>query len=160
MTRHPAGRGLEIGNVLHHYGHAGHRVIDKYEVAPHVDNLDVVDLDGQFDWIVAVSTLEHVGWEEVPREPEKVERAVDRIRACLAPGGRAFLTCPVGQNPYLDELIRANRLQPEHEGFLERHAGGSHWHEVDEQAGRSARDAPPPGAYADLLWIAEFGPHG
>ena len=46
-------------------------------------NLDVLDLDdlGPFDLIVAVSTLEHVGRDESPRDPR---RRPARWRPCAS----------------------------------------------------------------------------
>src|SRR3954451_22447894 len=40
LDAHPV---LEVGNVLGHYGHCGHTVVDKYERAPGVLNVDVLD---------------------------------------------------------------------------------------------------------------------
>ena len=36
---------------------------------------------GPFDLIVAISTLEHVGWDESPRDPAKAPRAVEVLRS-------------------------------------------------------------------------------
>ena len=78
VDEHASDRVLEIGNVLSHYRPQQHLVVDKYEQAPGVLNRDVLDLGGlgQFDLIVAISTLEHVGWDESPRDPAKAQRAV------------------------------------------------------------------------------------
>lgn len=101
------GPGAEIGNVLSHYGPTSHRRIDKYELAPGVENIDVLDLRSDpLGWIIAISTLEHVGWDEQPRDATKAVRAVEHLRSLLAPGGRLFLTVPVGHNPGLDAAIR------------------------------------------------------
>ena len=55
-------------------------MVDKYERAPGVVNRDVLDLDdlGHFELVVAISTLEHVGWDEEPRRPEAALDAVKR----------------------------------------------------------------------------------
>lgn len=113
------GRVLEVGNVLSHYGHS-HTVVDKYEQAPGVLNVDVLDYhpDERFDRIVAVSTMEHVGWDEEPREPGKAGAAITHLRSLLAPDGRLLVTVPLGHNPPLDEQIRSGVLDPEREGFL------------------------------------------
>lgn len=102
------GRGAEIGNVLAHYVETEHLRVDKYEQAAGVQNLDVLDFDpGPLDWIIAISTLEHVGWDEEPRDPGKAVRALDHLRGLLVPSGRLFLTVPLGHNPGLDAAIRA-----------------------------------------------------
>ncbi|MGZ4266678.1 MAG: hypothetical protein ACXVS6_21490, partial [Solirubrobacteraceae bacterium] len=89
VDAHAADKVLEIGNVLSHYRPQEHAVVDKYEQAPGVLNRDVLDLGdrGQFERSVAISTLEHVGWDERPRDPAKARRAVEVLRSLLAPGG-------------------------------------------------------------------------
>ena len=78
---------LEVGHVLGHYRRQAHVVVDKYEAAPGVLNLDVLDLGdlGPFDLIVAVSTLEHVGHDESPRDPTAAPRAVAALRSAWLP---------------------------------------------------------------------------
>src|SRR3990167_2732239 len=73
VQRYQPQRVLEIGNVLHHYFPIKHWVVDKYEKAPGVINRDVVEFypRQRFDLIVAISTLEHVGWDESPPQPRK-----------------------------------------------------------------------------------------
>ncbi|MBN1677269.1 MAG: hypothetical protein JW880_01895, partial [Candidatus Thermoplasmatota archaeon] len=65
---------LEVGNVLSHYFAVGHDVVDKYEASPGVVNQDVVDFrpGREYDLIVSISTMEHVGWDEDPREKSKI----------------------------------------------------------------------------------------
>ena len=65
------GSGLEVGNVLGHYGISGHRVVDLYEQAPGVENVDLFDVRGSFDWIVSVSTIEHVAWTPNAKPPAR-----------------------------------------------------------------------------------------
>jgi SAM-dependent methyltransferase len=99
---------LEVGNVLGHYGPRRHLVVDRYERAPGVSNEDVVDFDPgrRFGLIVAISTLEHVGLDEDPREPGKPLRALERLLSLLKPGGRLVFSIPAAYNPDLDLAIR------------------------------------------------------
>ncbi len=85
VDHEPRARVLEVGHVLGHYRPIAHTVVDKYERAPGVLNRDVLELDdlGRFDLIVAISTLEHVGWDEAPRDPGKAVRAVAALRSLL-----------------------------------------------------------------------------
>jgi SAM-dependent methyltransferase len=105
LERHAAKRVVEIGNVMAHYMPVSHAVIDKFERGRHVRNGDVVDLDGEYDAILSVSTLEHVGWDEIPFEPDKHRRAFDALARCLAPGGELLITVPVGYNTSLDRAL-------------------------------------------------------
>ena len=99
--------------MLSHYMPVAHEVVDKYERAPGVRNVDVLDLPPEpaYDLIVSVSTLEHVGRDERPREPERaVQRARAPARGSCGPGGELFATVPVGYNP--DARRRARGRPP------------------------------------------------
>jgi SAM-dependent methyltransferase len=127
------GRVLEVGNVLTHYGHTGHTVVDKYETNPGVLNVDILDFapEEPYDSVVAISTLEHVGWDETPREPEKVFRAVEAIKNCVAPGGRLLVTIPIGYNPRLDEALKLGEVKFPQESWLVRTNQRNDWVETD-----------------------------
>src|SRR3954452_10897394 len=128
----PDARVLEIGNVLAHYGPVGHTVVDKYEQAPGVHNVDVVDigLPGPFDLVLAISTLEHVGLDEAVRDPEKPACAIERLASLLAPGGRLWCTFPVGYNDALDEQLREDRLGFTRLTALRRTGRNNRWEQV------------------------------
>jgi len=100
-------RVLEIGNVLSHYYKITHDVVDKYEIAPNVINQDVVDFrpNEKYDLIVSISTLEHVGWDETPKEPYKFVKAVENLKNCLAKAGKIVFTVPLGQNEVLTRFV-------------------------------------------------------
>lgn len=66
--------------------------------------------------------MEHVGWDEDPRnqsmilgEPVKILRALENLQECLAPGGMMVITIPVGHNPQLDRSLAEGRI-----GFTKR----------------------------------------
>jgi SAM-dependent methyltransferase len=131
VDRHAADRVLEVGNVLSHYRSQRHLVVDKYERAPGVINRDVLELDalGRFELIVAVSTLEHVGWDEQPRDPGKAIRSVAALRSLLDPGGLLVITVPVGYNPPFDAALRAGEVPLRGAAALRR-VSGTRWREV------------------------------
>ena len=57
--------------------------------------------------IVSISTMEHVGWDETPRDPKKIPLALENLTTrCLAPGGEIVVTLPIGYNTYLDKLLK------------------------------------------------------
>ena len=122
---------LEVGNVLSHYLDTAHTVVDLYERGPGVVNEDVVDYDPgrRFDLIVSLSTIEHVGFDEVVLDPEKPERAIRALAGLLEPGGRLWVTLPVGYNPSLDERIRDGRVRFDRVRALRRGRAG--WAEVE-----------------------------
>jgi hypothetical protein len=132
VRRHAGGRVLEVGNVLSHYGPTDHLVVDKYERAEGVLNRDVLELGdiGACDLIVAISTLEHVGWDERPREPGRALEAVEALRGRLTPRGRMLLTVPVGYNPAFDAALRGGQVALGRVGALRRVGASTAWREV------------------------------
>lgn len=132
VDRHSGNRVLEVGNVLSHYREQSHLVVDKYERAPGILNRDVMELDdlGPFDLVVAISTLEHVGRDEEPRDPGLAPEAVRRLKALLTPGGRLMITLPIGYHLGLDEAFRSGALPVTRASAMRRRSLGPHWHEL------------------------------
>ena len=123
---------LEIGNVLSHYGPVAHQVIDKYEQASGVINADVCDFNPgrKYDLILSISTLEHVGWDEEPKDESKVLRAFENLRSLLEPQGRLVVTIPLGYNPSLDRMIDESRIRFAESVYLKRSPRRNIWREV------------------------------
>jgi hypothetical protein len=148
---------LEVGNVLSHYLPVSHDVVDKYERAPGVRNEDIVDFvpERPYDLIISLSTLEHVGWDETPREPGKALRALVHLEErCLATGGRMLVTFPVGHNPELDQAFDAARLRFTSSHCMRREGRFMQWREASWPEVRSAAyGAPYPFANALVVGI-------
>ena len=145
----PPDRVLEIGNVLRHYFSVSHDVVDKYEQAAGVINEDVVDYRPakKYDLIVAISTLEHVGWDERPKDPAKILRAINNLKTCLAPGGKIIVTMPIGENPHLDELLKNGQISFSHKTCLKRLSKRNEWAEAPwEQVRELKYNSPFPKA--------------
>ena len=104
---------LEIGNVLRHYFDCCHDVVDLFERYPGVINKDVVDFfaEKKYDLVVSISTFEHIGWDETPRKPEKLLKAIQHVlENILSPGGRLVITVPLGQNPAMERYLAAGKI--------------------------------------------------
>jgi SAM-dependent methyltransferase len=132
VDRQRGDRILEVGNVLSHYRDQDHVVVDKYERAWGVLNRDVLDLGdlGAFDLVVAISTLEHVGRDEEPRDPDKAVEAIRALEQLLAPGGRLVLTVPVGYHERLDAALSDGTVATARLRALRRERLGPYWREV------------------------------
>lgn len=136
LKDHSGKKVLEIGNVLSHYVPISHEVVDKYERAPGVINHDIVDYapGRTYDLILTISTLEHVGADEVLCDPDpdrgKVIGAFSNLRKLLAPGGLLFVTLPMGQNPYLDELLRNGTIKFGEKYGMRRISADNEWREA------------------------------
>jgi hypothetical protein len=149
LDEHRGGHVLEVGNVLAHYGHRGHDVVDKYERSPGVHNLDVLDFEPErrYDLVLTVSTLEHVGFDEEVRDPDKPRRAVDAMAGLLAPGGTLLVTAPLGYNEALDRDLHGGRIAFDELRYLKRVSADNRWEEVPaEQARGIAYGSPFPRA--------------
>ncbi|MEG3974714.1 glycosyltransferase family 1 protein [Microcoleus sp. herbarium8] len=109
---------LEVGNVLKHYEELiqrdlaeiqARRIIDKYEIADGVDNVDLMELplSEQYSAIICISTVEHIGQGAEPNQTygenlDKCDRegplkAIAQIYDLLSDGGQAFITVPFGK---------------------------------------------------------------
>jgi hypothetical protein len=148
---------LEVGNVLAWYGLGnGHTVVDKYERFEGVTNVDILDYDGgPFSFIVSISTIEHVGRDERPRDSTKAARAIDHMQAdLLAPGGEMLVTVPVGYHPDLDDEIASGRWG------VARYLGRGprrRWTEVDADVALSTLYGWP-NAGASAIAVLNWGP--
>jgi hypothetical protein len=127
-----SGEILEVGNVLSNYCSFSHDVVDKYELTPGVINEDIVSFapPKKYDTIVTISTLEHVGWDETPRTPEKILQAIEHLKNLLADGGELLATMPIGYNCYLDQIIREKRTGFAGVKFLVRTTEDNQWREA------------------------------
>lgn len=155
-----SGDGLEVGNVLRHYTDLGMTVVDKYEQAPDVVNVDVVDYrpDRSYDYITTISTVEHIGYDEEERDPQKVVLAIEHLRSLLRPNGRMLVTAPLGYNPVFDAHVLGGSFSPDVETFLVRPGTLNLWKEVRKDAVRPHYRHGEAGGWAAgfSLWIAEF----
>jgi len=154
------GRVLEVGNVLSHYFACDHEVIDKFERGAAVRNEDAAGFRGghPYDLIVSISTLEHVGWDEEPRDPEKLARAIANLSGQLAPGGQLLATLPLGYNPPMDALLAAGALPFSRCHYLKRE-GLTTWSEVDWPAVAGAAYGERwPGTRGLVIGVVDRGP--
>jgi hypothetical protein len=100
------GRVLEVGNVMSHYQSVEHPVIDLFEEAPGVLNCDVLNYNptNRYDLIISISTIEHVGKDDEPRQ-EKAGEAIEHLKTLLTVGGRLVVSIPHGYNKYVDDML-------------------------------------------------------
>ena len=141
----PPRRVLEVGNVLSHYVAASHPVIDKFELGPNVINQDVVDYTPPepLDLILSVSTVEHIGWDEVPRDRGKISRTLRRFRSWLSPSGGAWITVPLGYNRWLDRMIATGDLGSDRAYFLRRVSFDNRWEQCAFDAAAGSKYGGP-----------------
>jgi SAM-dependent methyltransferase len=125
---------LEVGAVLRQYmdGNATHTVVDKYEHGPGILNEDAETFSGgPYDLIVSLSTIEHIGLDERPRDPDKPRRTITNLVTLLAPGGRMLITVPNGYNRDLDDYLASDEHPFDHVSYLRRRDPmNRHWSQV------------------------------
>ena len=123
---------LEIGNVISYYKQSRHDVLDKYEHGVGIIREDILSYEPvhTYDLIVSISTIEHVGIDENPKNPEKVLDVFPKIMQMLAPGGCAIITFPVGYNKFLDSCIK-KRIVTSKSLFMKRISKENNWKETD-----------------------------
>lgn len=154
----PGAQILEVGNVLSHYLPINHEVVDKFEVAPGVTNIDIIQFrpSRRFDLIISISTFEHIGFDDdgACSSGEKILEAIDHCRSLLVHSGRLVITVPTGYNPELDNLLRTGRLGASNVRCLFR-TGMRSWTEcsLEEALTHPYRSVFP---YGNALVVAEF----
>jgi len=143
------GLDLEVGNVLRHYGHTSHRVIDRYDASdPHVENLDIFDIPGHHGTVVAISTLEHVRWDEPRREASEAIRALDHL---ISISDHLFVTVPMGYHPALDTHLLYGAHGAARCSTLIRSPDG--WKQTDRPTWRRYALST---AWAESVWIGAW----
>jgi len=163
MVREYQGRNiLEIGNVLSHHVQFEHDILDKYEIALGVLNEDVVDFKSEkkYDLIVSVSTLEHVGWDEKPRDDIKILHAIENLKTLVTPwGGTIIITLPLGYNPAMDKLLKDGIIRFSKQYQLLRISKGNEWKSASwEEVKDSKYNSPLPFANGLLIGIIAVKP--
>ena len=151
---------LEVGNVLKkYYPFLKHDVIDKYEEVLGVINEDAANFSPKkkYDLIFSISTIEHIGWDEVPKEPEKLFKLFDNlIKNCLAEKGILVFTAPVGYNSFLDEYLKLEKLPISKKLAMKRISENNLWIEIDYELVKDVKfNTPFPNANAIIVGILE-----
>lgn len=145
--------GLEVGNVLGHYGAhfpMARHIVDKYEQAAGVQNIDVFDVEFHYHWIVAISTLEHVGYDEEPRDLTLAAKAIGHLADHLLSGGQMLITVPGGYHPALDDFL-ASGGGATRDCTLVRN--GDEWQQTEQRTFRPYGVTTP---WAESVWIGEY----
>lgn len=160
MKKYQGKRILEVGNVLSHYFHVDHDIVDKYERADGVINQDIVVFrpPKKYDLIVSISTLEHIGRDEkqTPTEPGKILRVVENLKSLLVSGGKMMITLPIGYTPELDELLKERRIEFTKRYCLKRISADNKWVETDWNGIQNTKYSLPfPAANGLLIGLIE-----
>ena len=157
IQSHHGKRILEVGNVLSNYFSVTHDILDKYDSAFGVIRRDVVNFNPEekYDLVVSISTLEHVGFDETPKDPKKTLEAVRNLKMnCLDKNGKMVITFPLGYNIHLDEIIERKELEFDTINFLKRINKKNQWKEVSWDEARGERyNSPFP--FANVVVICE-----
>ena len=143
----PASQTLEVGNVLSHYRSWNHDVVDMYEVSAKrkIIREDVLDYDPDrtYDLIVSISTIEHVGWDDKVKRPERVLEVPAKLRQLVSAEGRAVISVPFGYNPVLDDALRDNDFEADRVDYLHRTSAENHWAETDKDTATGCQYGTP-----------------
>ena len=144
---------LEIGNVLSHYIDFEHTVLDKCERCWYrpILNEDLLEFTPKqrFDFIVSISTIEHIGWDSSrygdarPRDEAAVMRALQKLQSLLTPGGKCLVTVPVGYNHYLDRHMPELISDGIRSQSLKRISDDNQWVEVDLRQALTSKYGEP-----------------
>lgn len=154
---------LEVGNVLSNFMPCNHVVVDKFEKASGVLNVDIVDYRStrKFDFIISISTFEHIGFDdEKDVTGSKIQKAIDHCRSLLTNDGRMVITVPLGYNPAIDEMLRRSELGAFRSTYLQAE-NGKDWCEIVRTVALDtykSRNGNWP--HANTIAVLEFEAHG
>jgi hypothetical protein len=152
---------LEIGNVTSYFYHIEHDVLDKYEIADDVINEDVADFQTskKYDLIFSIVTLQCVGWNESTRNPRKILRVIEKLKSLLALNGLIMVIHGIGENKYMDELLRNGELKFNKKYYLKR-VSDFRWEETDWDSIKELKyDYSIPTANGVVIGIIENNHH-
>lgn len=113
---------LEVGNVLSHYGHEAHTVIDMGDYGKGFDVEDILLFQpGElFDCAICISVLVHF-----PANIFAVE-IVQHIKSLLKPGSPYLFTIPHGYNEEMDMAITVNSFEVDYIYRMDKKDGELH----------------------------------
>ena len=105
---------LEIGNVLGQHIKRSHDVIDLQEQGTGIITGDIrtYQSEKKYKLIVSITTLEHVGDGRDGHDVDElgIINAINNMLGLLTDSGRIIFTVPVGQNPYMDNLFKEQKI--------------------------------------------------
>ncbi len=133
--------------MLGSYGHAGHRVVDRYDESEGVDQRDIFDLIIPTRSVVAISTIEHVRWDEPDVAPNPIA-GIDALERLKFLAERLLVTVPLGYNLALDGWLLRGPHGATRASTLVRN--GNSWLQT------TAPEWRPYGPWANSIWIGEF----
>ena len=139
---------LELGNVTSHYLKKPKIVIDKYEIASGVTNIDFLDFESDVDYdFISISTIEHIGHDESKRyshlndsasaqRKENIQLQVfNKIYDITASDSKVLITIPLGYNRELDNFITNFDLSDLSIGCLARVSSTNCWRQCSLEEG-------------------------
>ena len=144
IEKHKGERILEVGNVLRHYVKVKYDVLDKYEEEEGLIRDDIVDFipANKYDFIISISTIEHVGIDDKPANLSKAIIALQKMQGMLKDGGKMFVSFPIGYNSALSDLslmFSLNKLNKKIIYFKKTDASKNIWEEAKYS---SVKDVP------------------
>lgn len=136
---------FEFGDVLSRYFKTNHLILDKYEIGDGIINEDIVGYPTieKFDLVISISTLEHVGRDEVPQDFPKVITALQTLRDLKKEDGTLFITFALGYNKFLDELIFSGKEKFKKIIYMQRISEDNRWVECSKEVAMQAEYAKP-----------------
>lgn len=150
---------LEVGNVISHYRHVTHDILDKYEVASGVINQDIIEFNPpqRYDLIISISTLEHVGRDYGEEySPEKFNAAVRNLKKLLSRKGQLFVTLPVSFNLYLYKLIMSHKMPFTKESYLQRSSFLNDWVQIPFSKVKAREGYDNYYANANCIYVGQY----
>ena len=137
---------LEVGAVLQHYTDTEWDVLDKFETADNIKKEDITTYNPEqkYDFVMSISTIEHVGYDDSEKDEKGVEKAIKNIKEnILSEKGKAIITLPYGYNPAVEEFLENHKEICEKITYLQRQNNENEWKEVTEEELKGCKYGQP-----------------
>jgi hypothetical protein len=108
-----------------------HDILDKYETAKNIINQDIADYNSgkKYDLIVSVLCLPCVGWDETPRDPSKIIRALTNMNNLLSSDGKIVVALGLGYNSDMDNYLKEGKIRFDRQHCMKK-ISGFRWREA------------------------------
>lgn len=123
-------------------------------MAPGVINKNALTYKSKnkFDLILAISTFEHIGKDEIKKYPTKIIKVINNLKKQLNKNGKIIFSVPIGYNNDLDKIIQDNQLAINVETYLERNSKINTWINTNKKSAFKRKyNSPYPNANAIMI---------
>ncbi len=126
---------VEIGNVLSHYFHINHKIIDLDKNIHNINNQisSSFYLNKKYDLIFSISILNHLNWQGIRSNSDILVTIIEKLKKYLTPKGKIIVSFSLSFDKDLINLLKKEKLRLSKIYCLIRTSEDNRWKEIDYQ---------------------------